>query len=51
MKLVGERAKMATHSIRFPKKEIVDVEGFVEGIWLLWISLARVLELFMQWLR
>ncbi|GLT60394.1 hypothetical protein SLA2020_331610 [Shorea laevis] len=27
---------MAAHSLQFPKKEIVDAEGFAEGIWLLW---------------
>ncbi|GKV17362.1 hypothetical protein SLEP1_g27876 [Rubroshorea leprosula] len=35
-KLAGERAKKAAEALRFPKKVIVDSDGFAGGIWLLW---------------
>ncbi|GKU96985.1 hypothetical protein SLEP1_g10165 [Rubroshorea leprosula] len=34
--LAGERAKKAAEALRFPKKVIVDSNGFAGGIWLLW---------------
>ncbi|GKV23781.1 hypothetical protein SLEP1_g33477 [Rubroshorea leprosula] len=34
--LAGERVKKAAKALRFPKKVIVDSDGFAGGIWLLW---------------
>ncbi|GLT78299.1 hypothetical protein SLA2020_498390 [Shorea laevis] len=44
-KLVGEKAKEAVEALRFPKKVIVDSDGLVGGIWLLWDDMKYTVDI------